>query len=213
MESSINQLLERHDACESIPHAGPYAELLVPISNERPHPRFVEKWVSPFYRSRLRDADKFVADYSSIRSELSSELISELLIYSDWRPRIVGAYFSAIQGLTGFTEHIGRLLLRSDLAYAGSGYALALTSFNSSLARDFLDKYLSHYLLRTDLWFDQGSVMAATVYLDRINDTHVIDKHIAGWQAFIEDKPNLDLESFVDKLEIQMNHLTRIANI
>ena len=65
-------------------------------------------------------------------------MVTTLLAYFDWRPRRVGARLAALREMTGFDDHIGRLLVRSDVCYAGKGYCLALARFNTVRAREHL---------------------------------------------------------------------------
>lgn len=117
---------------------------------------------------------------------------------------------SAIEHYSPLEDHIGRLFLRSDVCYAGVGYALALAAFNTSPSIDYLKKYLDHYLGRKDLWFDQDSAMSALCYLDRQNGTDLLRGYLPKWKAFKEDKPNHDLERSIHGFQIKMENLELI---
>ena len=145
-EEELRKQVELHSAGATVQHAGPYSDLEVPSSMESPSDDFYEKWVAPFYMWEIRRPNKFVKLYSPIRREVDRNLILSLLVWFNYRSRLVAAYFAAIEDMTEFTEHLGRLLLRSDVTYAGEGYALALATFNSELAREFLTKYLDYHL-------------------------------------------------------------------
>jgi hypothetical protein len=98
----------------------------------------------------------------------------KLLTFFNWRPRIVGANFAAIKNAWQHGDHIGRLLLRSDVCLAGTGYALALARFNNEQSIRYLQMYLDHYLGQVNLWFNQGAVMGALAYLDKANGTEIM---------------------------------------
>jgi hypothetical protein len=216
MEDELRRQLELHSAGATVQHAGPYSDLEVPSTMENPSNDFIQKWIAPFYmevlgilNGSIRNPEEFIEHYSPIRPEVDLNLISKLLVWFNWRPRIVGAYFATIERITDATEHIGRLLLRSDVCYAGQGYALALATFNTKHATAFLKKYLDYYLTRKDLWFDQDSVMNAIGYLDRINGTNFMEGYMFKWQTFVADKPNHSI--YVDFFEKQIDSVKWIA--
>ncbi len=177
----------------------PFADLEVPVSSEAISKETLE-WVLPFYLRRIDEPGW--ADEMRLRlSALDQDLVRQLLSFPNWRPRIVGGYLAAIGGYVALEEQLGRLLLRSDLCYAGRGYALALASFDTSQSLGFLTRYLDHYLDQEELWFDQGDVMAAVVLLDRLHGTHHADEHRDRWDRFVANKPSWSLERFVERFE------------
>ena len=91
----------------------------------------IDKWVIPFYLQINHfyvDEKKLTDSYLSVRDELSSHVITSLLEEQNWRPKITGAWFAAIQQPSEFKDRIKELLLESKYCYAGGGYLLALTS-------------------------------------------------------------------------------------
>lgn len=170
----------------------------------------ISKWIVPFYMWGIRSPDKFVASYSPIRDELTVELCRSLLVSFNWRPRIVAAYFAAIEEFRELEEHIGRLFLRSDVCYSGQGYALALAMFNTPRSVAFLKRYLDHYLGRKDLWYDQTDAMAALHYTDALNGTSNYETYLALWRNFVSDKPNADLERALERFRSDVSNIERI---
>jgi hypothetical protein len=211
MDSDFNDLIQKHVAGQSVIHAGPYSELEIPVSKNIPDQEFINKWILPFYLTWMKDAEEFLKHYQPIRKEIDKNLVTDLLVWFNWRSRLVGAYFAAIEGLTSLTEHIGRLLLRSDVVYAGDGYALALATFNSQQAIEFLNKYLSHYLDRTDLVFNQGEVMSAMIYLDKVNNTNLADKYLPKWQNFENQNSSISLAKELDEFELKVKNIKIIS--
>lgn len=183
--------IERHVAGATITAATPFSELLVPVSTEPLAAEVIETWVRPLYFG-LKEP-KLKAFFASHKSQIDDLLISKLLANFNWRPRTAAAYLVALTDRSVFTTQIGRLLLRSDVCFAGAAYSLALAEINSSEAIGFLDEYLSYYLCRRDLWFDQATVMAALGYLDRKNGTALQLRHIATWEVFVAEKSNWNL--------------------
>ena len=178
----------------AVGHSSPFGQLEVPARHDDPTPGFIKRWIEPFYMLNLwKDSDAFVAAVCRVAPHLNETVTGELLSYFNWRPRLVGAYFVAVKRFAAFEEQIGRLLLRSDLTYAGTGYCAALASLNSAASVALLEEYLDYYLTRADLWFDQGVAMAALGYLDQQNRTTRRARFESQWHRFIENKPHWDL--------------------
>ncbi|RAK62914.1 hypothetical protein DLM85_22200 [Hymenobacter edaphi] len=115
----------------------------------------------------------------------------------NWRTRLTGAYFAAINNYQQFTDAIGRLLLKSEVCYAADGYCLALLLFGTAEAKDYLQQYLHYYLRRPDLWFDQNDALAALTLLD----TAAAAEFAEAWLKFVADKPNWNLQRTTEQLQ------------
>lgn len=190
MDEATKKQLELHVAGAIVRHAGPYSSLEVPVVMSNPDQDFIEKWINPFYLTNINNKlEEFQHSYSKIQSQIDSDLISKLLTYFNWRPRKVGSYFAAIENSKDHCEHIGRLLLRSDVCYAGQAHALALARFNTDDSISYLCKYLNHYLQHPELQFDQGAVFGAVVYLDTKNGTNIAEQFTDQWNKFAKGKP------------------------
>lgn len=184
----------------------------MPVVMEAPDQDFVATWIKPFYMADLvTKRDEFGTAYSGVCESVDDLLITQLLTYFNWRPRIVGAYFAAIRNAAQHCDHIGRLLLRSDVCFAGNGYALALARFNTESALSYLRKYLDHYLHQPDLWFDQGDVMGALAYLDATNGTNIMGRYVEQWKRFVENKPNWKLDRSVTRFAEQLQSILVIG--
>ncbi len=170
---------------EAFVRAGEFANLEVPISDQNPTQEFADKWVIPFYRTNLvLNYETFKSNFSKISDEIDDQLITELLSQRNWRPRITAAYFVAIKNMSCHCDHIGKLLLRSDVCFAGRGYALALARINTPQSHEFLFQYSEHYLKRPDLEFDQSDVLGAIDHCDRLNGTRNIDSFESAWVEY-----------------------------
>ena len=211
MEDELQKLAEKHSAGEIIKHAGPYAKLVVPSSKEYPNSQFIRQWIAPFYQKIGGNTQDFIQTYAPLRKELSPDIINCLLVWLNWRSRSVGACLAAIEKMTDFTEHIGRLLLRSDVCFSGLEYAVALARFNSPKSRNFLKLYLDYYLDRPDLIFDQASVIAAVAYLDQINNSHELAQYTHKWENFCA-QTETDLEIKIQFFNQRMNWIEIIIN-
>jgi hypothetical protein len=70
---------------------------------------------------------------------------------------------------------LGRLLIHSELTYAGQGYAISLAAIGGNRATVQLTAYLTHWLPPTDKRFEQDWVIGALMYLDSVHGTHIAD--------------------------------------
>ena len=195
--------------------AGEYARLEVPIADAMPSQAFVNKWVKPFYLTNLvYKYDTFESNFRLIAQEIDDALITGLLAQRNWRPRITAAYFVAINQLETHCDHIGKLLLRSDVCFAGGGYALALARINSSDSIDYLTKYLHHYLRRPDLGFDQADVLGAVKYCDKLNQTSKLDDLRPLWSDFNAGRnSDVSIADATDWFDQKMNSILNLAQI
>lgn len=199
-----------HSAGATVFHESPFNGLSVPVSSTPLEQVVRDRWVKPIYMTLPDDlgraADVVISQYSEIRREL----IAALLAQFDWRPRIVGAFLVALDERVEFEGLLGKLLLRSDVCYAGQGYCLALAQLNTPGASAFLTEYLRYYLTRVDLWFDQAFALAALRYLDAINGTRHSDEFAAAWARFIQDKPAWSLDASCDRFEAAMSAIASL---
>lgn len=205
-EDDSQDLLALHVAGATVRHESPFSTLEVIKNTEPLSKEFIGKYVVPFYLGR-RDTDEFRENYIGVRESIDGELISKLLGEFNWRSRSVGAYFVAVGGMREFEVVIGNLLLRSDVCYAGHHYCLALASFSSPVAIDYLDQYLEYYLTRQDLWFDQSSAMGALSFIGASKGRDLVTPHMAEWEKFITNKPDWDLASSIERFTEQMTLL------
>jgi hypothetical protein len=163
--------------------------------------------VKPHYM-KLHAPDHFAAVVATATS-MSVEEVDHLLRLQEWRSRSTAAYLAAVCGYVNLEDAIGRLLLRSDLVYAGRSYAMALASFGSPSAVAFLERYLEVYLRRPDLWFDQGDVLAALSWVDLQDGQNRHSRWAALWTDFVADKPHWSLKGFEGRFGVDMELLIR----
>jgi hypothetical protein len=168
--------------------------------------------VGPFY-NKIGHTDKhWVETLIARKSGITEEVIIKCLGDFNWRTRQTGAFFSAITDQKQFIKSIGDHLLKSEVCYAGRVYCMVLASFNTEDCVDYLNTYLSYYLTRTDLWFDQREAMEAILYLDKINQTKDFDRHHRNLLTFIENKPYWDGNVNTGNLERQLALIEKIKH-
>lgn len=202
----------RHIAGATVVHKSQWDKLETPYQVKSLSQDFVNKWIVPFYMERLLENGNYDKNFIQVKSDLSTEIVKQLLGYFDWRSRITGAYFASIMGYNEFEDFIGIHLVKSEVCYAGEGYLIALASFNTNNSINYLKQYLDYYLLKPDLWFDQGDAMAALIWLDNKNNTTLIEdnNYMDKWTHFVVNKPNWNLDHYVDFFNRRMIRILEI---
>jgi hypothetical protein len=183
--------LKLHVAGATVRHVSPFDSLLVFKNTIDLDQDFINKFVNPFYMNIPVTAQdkKLIKELGEIKGEFTREVVQKLLGDFNWRTRQTGAYFAAINDFTEFEDTIGTLLLKSEVTYAGTMYALVLATFNTNRGREFLTTYLDYYLTKLDLFFDQKQVLTAVKYLDELNGTSRFEDYTVKWDNFLTNKP------------------------
>jgi hypothetical protein len=196
---------ESHVAGAIIVPRSPFTDIQVPTNPDPLQREFVERWIRPLYMDFFNQSSDSAVE--ALWPEMNHDIAYELLSYFNWRPRVVGGYIVALKQLHELTDLVGKLLLRSDVSFAGRSYCVALAQLNTPESRQFLHAYLEYYLTRNDLWFDQSHAMGAVAYLDRINGTNDIVHFTAAWDSFVQDKPRWDLSQSCMSFSSQMDRI------
>lgn len=196
----------RHIHGATVVHKSPFSSVEVPVADDALSIEECEKFVSPFYQVSFRSVDsQFIGSLKSIYEEITPARIELMLAEYDWRPRLTGAFFAALKRFAAFEDQIGRLLVRSDLCFAGKLYCVALAEFNSPAGHNYLKSYLDYYLTRPDLDFDQGDAMGAVAYLDAKNRTNTLQNFRPLWNKYAAEKTwKPDLEAAVVRFAEEM---------
>ena len=171
---------------------------------------FLKNWVIPFYMQIGHDNSEFFEDVTNIKNNINKEIVTNLLGDFNWRTRQTGAYFAAVKHYSDLIDIIGVHLLKSEVCYAGQIYVIALAYFNTEKSVYYLNKYLDFYLTKPELWFDQTGAMIALKYLDEVNHTNEIEKHLDPWNKFLENKPYWKKEIETDLMKTQINFIKQI---
>lgn len=180
-----------HVSGATVRHRNPFENIEVPRNEEELSGEYIDKWVVPFYMNSLSNSDEqTIKAFAIAAGEIDIEIVKKLLGDFDWRARITGAFFAAINNYNELEAIIGRHLLKSEVCYAGSGYCLALATFGGDNAKDYLAAYLDYYLDRKALWFDKADAFCALEHLDKDHANKLLDK----WNSFLADKEYWNLE-------------------
>lgn len=164
---------------------------------------FYEKFVEPFYTIRIINLPDFKSDYIKIKSEINSDVVKKIIGENNWKERIVGAFFCAIENLTEFEDIIGIHFLKSDLVHQGKGFALALASFSSKKSIDYLKKYLDYYLTRKDLFYEQNYAMSALKWIDTTTKSEHTKEYKQKYDEWEKDSSR-KFDSYYDEFIQQM---------
>jgi len=195
-----------HVAGATVRHRHPFEDVDVPRNNEDLSREFIDKWVVPFYMVNLPTYDSKIKEFAASSNEITIDIVKKLLGDFNFRPRISAAYFAAINNYKELDDIIGRHLIKSEVAYAGFGYCLALATFATDRSKGYLMTYLDYYLDRKDLYFDQSSAFCALEYLDNESATNLVNK----WNSFISDKPYWNLDKSRKYFTDSMSSLEKI---
>lgn len=198
-----------HVSGATVRHRSPFENLDVPRNENELPQELIDKFVIPFYMSSLSTLDEStIPQFVEAAREIDSPIVRMLLGDFNWRTRIVGAYFAAINAYFEFEDIIGKHLLKSEVCYAGKGYCIALATFKNQDAKEYLSTYLNYYLDRKELWYDQAEAFCALEYLDKEYAISFLEK----WNAFVEDKKYWDLENTRKHLQNSMLAIGRIQD-
>jgi len=199
-----------HVAGATTRHRNPFETLDVPRNQDELDDAFVEKWVMPFYSNAISNADELtIAEFATAAQTIDVDIVRRLLGDFNWRTRITGAYFAAINHYTELVEILGTHLLKSEVCFAGKGYALALATSGGERATYHLATYLDYYLDRADLYYDQGEAYCALEHVDK----EAADARRAKWDRFVADKPYWELNRYRESFTDSMATVARIRHL
>jgi hypothetical protein len=204
MDDKEIEAIKLHVAGATVRHTPPFDELK-PFKNDFELTQdFIDEWVIPFYMNIGHTDNEWINKLTSVKKEITADIIQKNLGDFNWRTRQTGAFFSAITNQTQFIDIIGTHLLKSEVCYAGGIYCQVFASFNLPKCVDYLNLYLDYYLTKPDLWFDQREAMEAILLLDKLNSTNHFERHTSNWTEFIKNKPYWDKEITTDNLVKQL---------
>ncbi|MCS3868613.1 hypothetical protein J3D55_001529 [Chryseobacterium ginsenosidimutans] len=178
-----------HSAGATVRHASVFNHLETYRNDFQLSQEFIDKWALPLYMKIRHIGDNSWIDYlKQIKDEITEEVTLALLGDFNWRTRTVGAYLSALKNYENQIDIIGIHLLKSEVCYAGDLYALIFAFYNKPKTIEYLNQYLEYYLQKPELYFDQESVLEAIAYLDTVNNTNNLSKHLNQWNKMLESR-------------------------
>jgi hypothetical protein len=132
-------------------------------------------FVRPFYlrllhgnftRPREAEGGNIGQEIAAAARTISDEQIEMLLNEREWRGRLCAAWFIGLCGRASFVPSIGKLLLASEMVYAGEGYCMALGLIRSQECADLLRSYLKTYLPLNGRVYNQHWAIGALAYIE-----------------------------------------------
>lgn len=205
--------IEKHSAGATVRHSSPFDTLESYSNKEEISKSFIDNWVAPFYFNLNKTDIEWIHFMSTTLPNITDEIVLTNLGDFNWRTRQTGAYFAALTNNTDCIDIIGAHLLKSEVCYSGFQYAKVLAYFNVPESIEYFTKYLNHYLKHPELHFDQGSVFIALNYLDRINETNLVDQYREDWVKFKQSQENAtfqQMKKLVDLGYIEESALDKI---
>lgn len=190
--------IQLHSAGATVQYISPFENLISYVNEIEVSQTFREEWVIPFYFELNNQSDEWIEKMIQLKPLISEDVILQNLGDFDWRTRSTGSYFAGIKNAVQFQDIIGIHLLKSEVCYAGSEYAITLASFNTERSVYYLNLYLDYYLTKPEFYFDQGSVITALKYLDEINNTNHTEKHLKNWENFVTWRNEKQIENLND---------------
>jgi len=188
MDEKTKKRIEQHIAGATVQHTSVFTSLESYKNTEAIDQAFISEWVNPFYMKLNKTDDEWIGQISQLIPKITDKEILKNLGDFNWRTRKTGAFFASVKNKKEFIDIIGTHLLKSEVCYAGGQYAVTLGYFNTKKAVNYLDTYLSYYLLHPELYFDQYSVISALKYTDQLNNTNLFSRHEDAWKAFLEKR-------------------------
>ncbi|WP_415326086.1 DUF6000 family protein [Chryseobacterium sp. MMS23-Vi53] len=189
MNNDLQNEMELHSAGATVRHASIFNHLETYRNDFQLTQEFINKWVIPLYmKIRHTNDNEWVEYLKQLKDEITEEVTLTLLGDFNWRTRTIGAYLSALKNYENQIDIIGVHLLKSEVCYAGDLYAMVLAYYNTPQTIEYLNQYLDYYLQKPDLYFDQESVLETVAYLDIINQTDHLSKHLNQRNTMLEKR-------------------------
>lgn len=190
---NLNEMARLHSAGATVQHVSPFDDLSTYKNDKELSSDFVKKWTVPYYMEIASYGNSnWIDQVKEIKSEITKDVCLNLLGDFNWRTRLVGSYFAAVKDYKELIGIIGTHLLKSEVCCVGHIYALTLAFFNDENCIQYLNKYLSYYLTKPSLYFDQKFVMEAVLFLDKENKTDYFSGHLYNWKILQEERHKLE---------------------
>jgi Family of unknown function (DUF6000) len=180
-----------------------------------------DTFVRPFYLQLLRanftraneaEAGSFRKAILTAASTISNEQITRLLIEREWRGRLSAAWFVGLKNRGNFIPSIRKLLLASEMVYAGQGYCVALGIVGGEECRGILRDYLRSYLPLNGRVYNQDWAIGALAHLEGVAPSEFIRRELWCDGDYFMD-PHAGIESFSSMiLYLRRHHMIDAAS-
>ena len=177
-----------------------------------------DKFVRPFYLQLLggnfirldeSEASGFRRAIVATASLISDSEIERLLTGRDWRGRLSAAWFVGLGKRASFVPSIDKLLLASELVYAGQGYCVALGLIGGEECQRILRDYLQRYLPVNGRVYNQDWAVGALAHLKDARPVEFLDPELWRDGNYFMN-PEWGIESF-DQVALYLRQHRMIA--
>ena len=150
-------------------------------------------FVTPFYLEMLHgnilrrpaaEQSTFVRELHAAAERLDEETAARFLELPEWRGRMAVSWMIGIRGWNVFVPQIGDLMRRSELVYAGQGFAVGLGLVYSDEAAKQLHGYLDRWLPEVGCFYDQHWAMSALLEVDHRQGSSHAERHREQWDVW-----------------------------
>ena len=209
---NLNEQIRLHSLGATVRHKSTFENLISFKNEDELTPEFIKEWAVTFYMNLEETNQEWFELLLDAKKKITKEDVIKLLGDFNWRTRQTGAFFAIINNYSDLIDIIGIHFLKSEVCYAGRIYAYMFASLNDKKSTEYLDDYLDYYLSKSELWFDQSEAMEALAYIDKINNSNLIDKHKTNWLKFIQNKPNWKAEINTEYLENYIEFINKVKD-
>lgn len=189
----------------------PFRNLPIPTNEELLTREFYQAYVLPFYLC-LNNEIAFRKAYFELDNPCDPSVVGLLLGECNWRTRSVGSFFAAVCNMSSMESRIGNLLLESESTKCTREYCIALVTFSSDSAIEYLHQYLDHYLYYPEEVTAQMHVMKALAYLGEQRGQNLIERHMPAWDRFVVGKNYSKLETAIEGFSHRMGWLNELKD-
>jgi hypothetical protein len=148
-----------------------------------------------FTLPRESDGSSFRQEITAAARTISDEQIERLLSEREWRGRLCAAWFIGLGKRAGYVPSIGKLLLASEMVYAGQGYCMALGLIGSEECARLLHSYLDVYLPLNGRVYDQDWAIGALAHIEGAPPVQYLEQELWRGGRYVMD-PAEGMENF-----------------
>ena len=209
---NLNEKIRLHSIGAIVRHKSTFENLESFKNDAELTNEFIKNWVIPFYMNIEETNEEWFETLLNAKEKITKEVVIKLLGDFNWRTRQTGAFFAIIKNYTDLIDIIGIHFLKSEVCYAGRTYAYMFALLNCQKSIEYLEDYLTYYLSKNELWFDQREAMEALTYIDKINKSNLVTKYKENWIKFIENKPYWEKEIKTEYLENYIEFINKVKD-
>jgi uncharacterized protein DUF6000 len=148
-----------------------------------------------FTHPREGDGGSLRQEIAAAARTISDEQIERLLNEREWRGRLCAAWFVGLGRRASHVPPIGKLLLASEMVYAGQGYCMALGLIGGEECARLLHAYLKVYLPLNGRVYDQDWAIGALAHIEGAPPVEYLEQGLWRVGKYVMD-PAESIENF-----------------